>query len=490
MGSSGPNVLFVTLDQFRGDALSCAGHPLVTTPNLDALAAAGTRFARHYTQSTPCAPGRAGLYTGMYQMNHRVVANGTPLDQRFDNVAKLAARAGRPGVLFGYTDQSIDPRVTVDESDVRLRSYEGVLPGLRAELDLSADQAPWVEWLASLGYDVSGGNVHLLDTEHERPARHGLSAFTTDRVIEHLRRLPDGSPWFVHASYLRPHPPYSAPGHFSTMYDPADVGSPIAPADDRHPFHDLLMTLEIVKTPSTDTEMRHLRTQYFGAISAVDHEIGRLVNALHEFGLWDDTVVIVTSDHGEQLGDHGLLQKVGWFEESHHIPLIWRDPRHAGGRIVDHFTESVDVVPTLAETWDQPVPLQCDGLPLTPFLAGDEPSWWRDAATWEFDWRFALIPFGEYRWPWDRRLEKQHLTVRRDDRTAFVQFDDGTSLCFDIAADPTWRTPVTDPARILAIAQDMLVWRSVHADRTLTGMLVQDGGVGRWPAGVPWRTVH
>ena len=274
------------------------------------------------------------------------------------------------------------------------------------------------------------------------------------------------------------------------MYDPADVGSPIAPADERHPFHDLLMTLEIVKTPSTDTEMRHLRTQYFGSISAVDHEIGRLMNALHEFGLWDDTVVIVTSDHGEQLGDHGLLQKVGWFEESHHIPLIWRDPRHAGGRIVDHFTESVDVVPTLAETWDQPVPLQCDGLPLTPFLAGDEPSWWRDAATWEFDWRFALIPFGEYPWPWDRRLEKQHLTVRRDARTAFVQFDDGTSLCFDIAADPTWRTPVTDPARILAIAQDMLVWRSVHADRTLTGMLVQDGGVGRWPAGVPWRTVH
>lgn len=488
MGSPGPNVLFITLDQFRGDALSCAGHPVVSTPNLDALAAAGTRFARHYTQSTPCAPGRAGLYTGMYQMNHRVVANGTPLDRRFDNVAKLAQRAGRQGVLFGYTDQSIDPRVTIDSSDPRLHTYEGVLPGLRSELDLTGDHAPWVDWLASLGHDVSAGHLHLLSTEYERPAEHGVSSFTTDHIVDHLRRRPDGDPWFVHASYLRPHPPYSAPGHFASMYDPADVGTPISPAIERHPFHDVLMDLDIVKPPSTESEMRRLRAQYFGAISAVDHEIGRLVSALRELGMWDDTVVIVTSDHGEQLGDHGLVQKVGWFEESHHIPLIWRDPRFPGGHVVDAFTESIDVMPTLAETWEQPIPLQCDGLPLTAFLDGGRPSWWRNAATWEFDWRFALIPLGDFAWPWDRRLEQQHLTVRRTADTAYVQFDDGSSLCFDLAADPTWRTPVTDAERILSMTRDMLVWRSVHADRTLTGLLVQDGGLGRWPADVPWRT--
>lgn len=488
MTASGPNVLFVTLDQFRGDALSCAGHPVVRTPHLDALAAIGTRFARHYTQSTPCAPGRAGLYTGMYQMNHRVVANGTPLDHRFDNVAHLARRAGRQGVLFGYTDQSIDPRVASGPDDPRLDTYEGVLPGLRVELDLTGEHEPWIEWLDSLGYDVSGGHIRLLETEHERPAEHGVSAFTTDRIVDYLRRLPDGSPWFVHASYLRPHPPYSAPGSFSTMYDPSEVGEPIAPADDRHRFHDLLMGLDDVKTPSSDAEMRRLRAQYFGMISAVDREIGRLVTALRDLNLWDDTVVVVTSDHGEQLGDHGLVQKVGWFEESHHIPLIWRDPRRTGGNVVDQFTESVDVMPTLAETWSQKVPLQCDGLPLTPFLDGTEPQWWRDAATWEFDWRFAFIPSGEHPWPWDRRLERQHLTVRRSRDTAYVQFDDGSSMCFDLAVDSTWRTPVTDPARVLRIAQDMLVWRSSHADRTHTGFLVQDGGIGRWPDDVPWRS--
>ena len=89
-----PNVLLITLDQFRGDCLSAAGHPLVRTPNLDALAAEGVRFARHYSQASPCAPGRAALYTGTYQMNNRVVANGTPLDSRFDNIALAARRAG------------------------------------------------------------------------------------------------------------------------------------------------------------------------------------------------------------------------------------------------------------------------------------------------------------------------------------------------------------------------------------------------------------
>jgi arylsulfatase A-like enzyme len=85
-----PNVLFITLDQFRADTLGCAGHPIVQTPNLDALAASGVRFARHYSQAAPCGPGRAALYTGTYQMNNRVVANGTPLDARFDNVALVS----------------------------------------------------------------------------------------------------------------------------------------------------------------------------------------------------------------------------------------------------------------------------------------------------------------------------------------------------------------------------------------------------------------
>ena len=485
------NVLLITLDQFRGDALSCASHPLVKTPHLDALASAGVRFARHYTQSTPCAPGRAGLYTGMYQMNHRVVANGTPLDDRFDNVARLAQRSGRQGALFGYTDQSVDPRITLTADDPRLQTYEGLLPGFTWELDLTGPHRPWVDFLKANGYDVSAGHMHLLATEHERPVEHSVSRFMTDHLIDWLENQTTTAqaPWFAHASYLRPHPPYSAPRDFTSMYDPADVGIPIAPSPDRHPFHDVLFGVSAVTAPSDETELRYMRSQYFAMISAVDAEMGRLWDALKRLGAWENTVIIVTADHGEQLGDHGLKDKVGWFEQSHHIPLLWRDPTQTAthGTVVQHFTESVDVLPTLADVWSQPMPLQCDGHSLTPFLQGATPHIWREAASWEFDWRSALIPHVNNQWPWDDRLTTSHLAVHRTQDTAYVQFGDGSYLCFDIAIDPTWRTPVTDPKRILDMAQRMLVWRSCHTNRTHSGLLIDNGGVGQWPSGVSWK---
>lgn len=482
-----PNVLLITLDQFRGDCLSVAGHPLVRTPNIDALAAVGVRFARHYSQASPCAPGRAALYTGTYQMNNRVVANGTPLDARFDNIALVARRAGYDPVLFGYTDQSIDPRLSTGPDDPRLSSYEGVLPGFRCILDLSAGHEPWREWLAGHGH-VTQSAVHALKSENVRPAELSVSAFTTDAVIDWIDGADDG--WFVHASYIRPHPPYSAAGEYSRMYAPEDVGEPIPPVPEPEKFHELMLQLDNTKAPTDREELRRMRAQYFGMITEVDAQLGRLWQALRDKGAWDDTVVIITSDHAELLGDHGLREKVGYWETSQHIPCIVRDPRHqsTAGTVVHRFTENVDVMPTICDAIGVEIPLQCDGLPLTPFIEGSEPQWWRDAAHWEYDWRFALIQLGaDVPWPWKRSLEKQTLCVHRTDDIAYVQFGDGRFLCFDIAADPTWRTECTDQSRVLRAAQELLTWRMQMTDRQHTGFLVENGGTGRWPAGVAWR---
>jgi arylsulfatase A-like enzyme len=195
--------------------------------------------------------------------------------------------------------------------------------------------------------------------------------------------------------------------------------------------------------------------------------------------------VVVTADHGEQLGDHGLVQKGGFFEESYRVLGIVRDPRFptAHGKVIDDFTENVDVFPTICEALGLPVPAQCDGLPLTPLLEGRPPPWWRSAAAWEFDWRYLSLPGSAFDWPWDRRLERDNLAVRRFADGAYVQFGNGSWCCFDLAADPTWRTEVTDPSRVLAYAQSMLRWRSEHLDRTATSFLLQHGGIGRWPAG-------
>ena len=153
MADARPNILFITLDEFRAECLSAAGHPVVQTPALDELCAESVRFARHYGQASPCAPGRAALYTGTYQMNNRVVMNGSPLDARFDNIALAARRNGYDPVLFGYTDQAIDPR-TVAADDPRLLTYEGVLPGFRCELDLTRGREAWADWVRSQGYDM------------------------------------------------------------------------------------------------------------------------------------------------------------------------------------------------------------------------------------------------------------------------------------------------------------------------------------------------
>ena len=241
------NVLLITLDQFRGDCLSSAGHPVVLTPNLDRIAEEGVRLARHYSQAAPCGPGRASLYTGMYQMNHRVVGNGTPLDARFDNVAQVARRAGYEPALFGYTDQSIDPRQSAGPHDPWLSRYDGVLPGFDEALHLNDDQGPWIEWLGSLGYDTSGGPTKLLVTESERPAEHSVSTFLTDRALTWIGEQDE--PWFAHLSYLRPHPPYSAAGEWASAYDPADVGLPIAPGDDLHWFHRVVLKVPAAMAP-------------------------------------------------------------------------------------------------------------------------------------------------------------------------------------------------------------------------------------------------
>ncbi len=475
------NVLFVTLDQFRADSYGAAGHPLVKTPTLDGLAADGVRLGRHYSQAAPCAPGRAALYTGTYQMNNRVVANGSPLADRFDNVARLARRAGYVPTLFGYTDQGLDPNQADGFDDERLDSYDGILPGFAVGHYLPESQATWVQYLRDLGYDVPFGWAPALSGESDRPAEHSLTGFLTNKFLEWLDVQDEG--WFAHLSYLRPHPPYAAAGDYSRLYDPADVAMPIeaVPAPQRHPLHEIALGVAASSAPREEEAMRRLRAQYYGMVSEVDFHLGRVVEALRQRGEYDDTLIIVVSDHGDQLGDHGLIEKLGFFPQSYNILGLWRDPRspHAG-RVVDEFTENVDIAPTLAHALGLEVPAQFDGRVLTPLLEGREVEW-RRCAHYEWDYRTFFIGHESSPWPWDRNLSRQNLAVSLGEDLAYVQFGDGSYLCFDLVADPTWRTPCDDAPRVLSAAQEMLTWRQEHLGREYTDMLLRPDRPGRWP---------
>jgi hypothetical protein len=206
------------------------------------------------------------------------------------------------------TDQGVDPRFTRGSDDPRLNEYDGILPGFSVGLYLPESQAGWIQFLRAKGYDVPSGWSLSLRGESERPFEDSLSGFLTTRFLEWLEHQESG--WFAHLSYLRPHSPYSVAGSFSSMHDPADVEIPIAPVEVecRHPLHRAALQRKTVAAPSDSREMRTLRAQCNCMISEVDAQLGRVARELERRREWDDTLVIVTSDHGDQ----GLLGKLAF----------------------------------------------------------------------------------------------------------------------------------------------------------------------------------
>lgn len=496
------NVLFITVDQWRGDCLSAAGHPVVRTPTLDALAARGVRFANHWSVTAPCGPSRASLLTGRYLMNHRSVGNGTPLDDRFENLARQARTVGLDPTLFGYTDTTVDPRTVTDPDDPRLLDYEGVLPGFTVGTLLTGGTLdPWLRWLERHGIDVPSDPKRLFDAtpgfpgadDHAPswapgpvPAERTETAFLTEQVGDWLHRR-DGEPWFAHVSYLRPHPPYRAPAGYHDRYD-ADDGEPFRRLPSRdaetamHPLH--AAAVHVTGCDPDEAVARQVRATYWGNMAEVDDQLGVLLAHLDATGHRDDTLIVLTSDHGDQMGDHWLLQKLGWWDESFHVPLIVVDPRPEAdatrGSVVDAFTESVDVLPTICEWMGAEIPLAADGRALQPFLHGaGAPDDWRTAAHWQWDFRDPVehVPEQVY----GLTMEQCCLDVIRTRDEKYVRFGDGSSLYLDLVEDPHGlHDRAGDPTtagRQLALAGDLLSWRQRHDDRTLTGHRVTEDGL-------------
>ncbi|MFN8019615.1 MAG: alkaline phosphatase family protein [Acidimicrobiales bacterium] len=494
------NVLFITVDQWRGECLGVAGHPVVRTPNLDRLAARGVRFANHWSVTAPCGPSRASLHTGLYLMHHRSVDNGTPLDDRFTNIAREARAAGYDPTLFGYTDTTVDPRLVGDPTDPRLYDYEGVLPGFAEGTVLTwKNMGPWLSWLEGHGHAIPATWEELFEPipgypgadEHPHawapsrfPAEQTETAFLTERVIDWLDRRPDDQPWFAHVSYIRPHPPYRAPEGYHDLYDPDDGPAFRRLADreaevSQHPLH--AAGAHIVGCPVDEREARGVRAAYWGNMTEVDHQLGRLLGHLEALGMAEETLVVLTADHGDMMGDHWMVEKLGWWDESYHVPLIVVDPRAEAdatrGQAVDAFTESVDVMPTLCTWLGIEVPVAVDGRELQPFLHGDEaPADWRTEAHWQWDFRDPVDHLAEDLL--GLTMEECGLDVVRGRDHKYVHLGNGDSIAFDLREDPDQVHPTFDPPasdeRVAAARGRLLTWRMRHDDRTLTGHKVTE----------------
>ena len=506
------NILLIIADQWRGECLSSLGHPLVKTPHLDALAADGVTFKRHYGQAAPCGPSRACLYTGTYLHNNRSVLNGTPLDARFTNVALEARKVGYKPALFGYTDVTADPRQYAS-GDYVLTNYEAVLPGMAPVVHMNSDRKPWFAYLKTKGYDIPSNPKDIF---RPGPTRTGMekkgttfarsvfkaedspAAFLVDEAIKYLSVRQD-KPWFVHMSFLAPHPPFVVPEPFNEMYDAEDMPLPVrretlAEEAAQHPYLKYYLynqrgfswtrRAKSRENPSiSELDLRQIRATYYGMMSEVDAQIGRLINALKEAGSYDDTLVIFTSDHGEFMGDHWMFSKYTHFDQAFYIPLIVRDPTDGAnkkrGSIVEDFTESIDIMPTILDGIGIDIPGQCDGSSVLPFCRGEQPQDWRQEYHAEFDLRSPYeieedVPLG---------LDVKHCsaTVIRGKRYKYVHFTTLPALFFDLEKDPhEFNNLINDPAYqelILEYAGKMLSWRMEYESPELTDLHVTRQGL-------------
>ena len=501
------NVLLITADQFRADSMAVAGHPLVKTPNLDQLAQEGVRFAQHYSQIPPCGPARTSLLTGMYAMNHRSVQNGIPLDGSFTNLAEMARTKAYVPWLIGYTDTTLDPR-RFHPNDPRVATYEQLLPGIelfsQGSEECSTDPAWWAQ-LRELGYacwnDPFRQKPEFAAAGRDKgptyaptivTSEHGLTGFTADQALRFFRQYA-GRPWFLHLSFQRPHPPLIVAEPYHDLYRLEDVPDfrALKSRDDEratHPFMPFrLERLEMnpklpqdIRHPNDSRAWRQARATYYGLITELDHNIGRLFAALKEQRVYDETLIVFTSDHGEMLGDHWCWGKETPFDAAVRVPMIVKSPLAAPGargRVVEAFTEHVDVMPTVLDHLGAEIPLQCDGRSLRTFLENGTPAKWRDTARWEYDFRNVKDPGVEGRF--GISLDECCLAVVRSSTEKYVHFAGLPPLYYNLAADPhELRNLAGDPAHAAAerdMARRMLSWRMAFNRRELTGIKVQNG---------------
>ena len=505
-GKTRKNVLLIVVDQWRGDLLPHLGTKALKTPTIDRLCSEGVTFRNHFTTTAPCGPARASLLTGLYQMTHRAVQNTVPLDRRFTNLAHELRALGYDPALIGYTTTTPDPRFT-SSNDPRFMVLGDIMDGFRSVGAFEPYKEAYFAWVRSKGFTMpetpddiwlpQSGAAGATRVASRIPAELSDTAWFTERALTYIGGAHNRN-WFLHLGYYRPHPPFIAPEPYNTMYDPADMPAPVRAKDveteaRQHPLlrfyldttgqSGFFQGAEGLAASLTEEQVRVMRAVYFGLMTEIDDQLKRVMEHLGATGQIDDTLIVLTCDHGEQLGDHHLLGKVGYFDQSYRIPMIIYDPSAEAdatrGTIVDLFTETVDTMPTILDWLGGAIPRQCDGRSLLPFVHGAPPKDWRREVHYEFDFRDVFYSKPET--TLGLHMDQCSLAVVQDADYKYVHFAALPPLFFDLKDDPgQFVNRADDPAyaaQVRDYAQKMLSWRLAHADKMLTGYRATPDGL-------------
>ncbi|SMX23751.1 sulfatase-like hydrolase/transferase [Boseongicola aestuarii] len=492
-----PNILFVVIDQLRADCLTGALADHVDLPNLQALRADAVTFLNHYSVCNPCGPSRASILTGQYAMNHGSVRNGTPLPHDTPTLGTEARRAGYRPMLFGYTDIARDPRQH-HPNDPDIHTYEAVAAGFDELVEMRLDESfPWRAYLKSKDYDLPDYSLFYApqgsdpcDPAFYR-AEDSDTAFLTDCVLRDLAVRPPG--WFAQVTYIRPHPPFVAPEPYNRMYDPASLPRPESVSVE-HPFLDATRQSKTAAScvqglpdlPDSEETTAKLRALYLGLASEVDHHVGRLLSFLKDTGQFDDTMIVITADHGETLGDQGCWGKSSYLNSAFHTPLIIRDPRkpNGHGRDVVQPTESIDLTPTILSRIGVMPPDTMDGRDLGVFLDGDVPTDWRSHSFSELDFGDP-IEATNVQVSLGLGASEANLAILRDGTHSLVHFNGGLpAILFDHTDEGEARNIADDPQsaeKMLMLSQSMLDHRMSNPGGRFAQTMVSAAGVKTAP---------
>ena len=375
-----PHVLIVMLDQLRADSLGCAGHPVIRTPAIDAMAAQGLRFTGVHTVSPVCQPSRVSFATGRYPHNHGIWYNRGELPVNYPTFFTALRDAGYTSAVVGKSHLWSHKRVAHLRDGapyLRALGFDEVdeVGGPRGTCSTDSGYSDHLRGKGLWERFVADTNERVADPTITRPAPFDeddhMDGYVGGRAVQCVEAFPDDRPTCLFVNFPGPHDPWDAPGRWAAMYDPADSPPPIPlpPRPPTLPDH-AAAKLDFAPEPGlTPKAVAAIRANYGGKVSFVDHWCRRIFDAYAARGWLDDLLVVVTSDHGEMAGDHGRVYKRTFHESALRVPLIMRWP----GRI-PHGTraapaENIDVMPTVLEAIGVPQPAMSLGRSLLPVIS-------------------------------------------------------------------------------------------------------------------------
>lgn len=468
------NILFIMFDQLRFDYLSCAGHPHLHTPHIDRLASKGVRFTRAYVQSPICGASRMSTYTGRYTSSHGAQWNGFPLRVGEQTMGDHLRKIGMDCWLIGKThmradaegmarlglepDSLIGARQAECGFDVWLRDDGLWAEGPEGFYDQR--RSPYNEYLNAEGYEtenpwhdyansgVAGDDIASgwFMANADKPANideeNSETPWLTTETIKFIqdRIAKSSGPWCAHVSYIKPHWPYIVPAPYHDMFGANHVPAPNrseAEKVDTHPVFAAFMDTMIGKGFSREEVRQKAIPAYMGLIKQCDDQMGRLFAYLEQSGQMDNTMIVITSDHGDYLGDHWLGEKDLFHECSVKVPLIIYDPSAAAdatrGTTCDELVEQIDLAATFIDFAGGKVPGHIvEGRSLLSFLHGQTPDTWREFAISEYD--YSVRPFAA------KLVKSTHdarLFMVTDKRWKFMHAEGGfRPMLFDLENDP------------------------------------------------------